>query len=26
MPHTKGGIEAAAACFVELMKIYEDSL
>jgi len=26
MPQTKGGIEAAAACFVELMKIYEDSL
>jgi len=26
MPHTKGGIEAAAACFVELMKIYEDGL
>ncbi|MCL2549477.1 MAG: precorrin-8X methylmutase [Methanimicrococcus sp.] len=25
MPQTKGGIEAAAACFVELMKIYEDS-
>lgn len=26
MPQTKGGIEAAAACFVELMKIYEDGL
>jgi len=26
MSHTKGGIEAAAACFVELMKIYEETL
>jgi len=25
MPDTKGGIEVAAACFVELMKIYEES-
>jgi precorrin isomerase len=24
MPETKGGIEVAAACFVELMKIYEE--